>query len=221
MSTSGYVIPVDPCELASRFPAAFDPRFDDEDDYLEEGEEEDVPDGQFAEYLASGDDFQSRVEPLLERIPEREADLIYLYFIQKKRQADIAAIFGVTQAAISYRLDRGLQRIRFLLSIPQVTEEELRGDLPDVFPQQIDVNILVGMWETTCQSEVASMLGLTQGRVRHRFFKAVKTLEKAAEKDERFRPYSVIFSSIASKNFNILREVSLPQWANRGGDECF
>lgn len=220
MSTSGYVIPVDPCELASRFPAAFDPRFDEEDDYLDEGEE-DAPDGQFSEWFASGDDFQSRVEPLLDRIPEREADLIYLYFIQKKRQADIATIFGVTQAAISYRLDRGLQRIRFLLSIPQVTEDELRSDLPGVFPQQIDVDILVGMWQTTCQSEVASRLQLTQGRVRHRFFKAVKTLERAAERDEKYQPYSAIFSTIANKNFNIMRAVVLPQWSNRGMDECF
>ncbi|KKL92748.1 hypothetical protein LCGC14_1881600, partial [marine sediment metagenome] len=94
---------------------------------------------------------------------------------------DIAVIFGMTQAAISYRLDRGIQRIRFLLSIPQVTEADLRRDLPGAFPQAIDVDILVGMWETTCQSEVASQLKLTQGRVRHRFFKAVKTLETAAD----------------------------------------
>jgi len=221
MSTSGYVIPVDPNELASRFPAAFDPRFDEEDDHLDEEDEESLVDGEFSEYFAAGDDFQSRVEPLLDRIPEREADLIFLYFIQKKRQADIATIFGVTQAAISYRLDRGLQRIRFLLSIPQVTEDELRADLPKAFSQQIDVDILVGMWETTCQSEVASKLGLTQGRVRHRFFKAVKTLEKAADADEVFEPYSKIFSAIAQKRFNILREVKLPQWSDRGGDECF
>jgi hypothetical protein len=226
MSTSGYVIPVDPSELASRFPAAYDPRFD-EDDYPDE-ELENILDSEFSEYFASGDDFQSRVEPLLDRIPEREADLIYLYFIQKKRQADIATIFGVTQAAISYRLDRGIQRIRFLLKIPQVTEEELRRDLASVFPQVIDVDILVGMWKTTCQSEVASRLNLTQGRVRHRFFKAVKTLEAAASGNvadrvvdgEKYEPYHKIFSAIANKNFNVLREVVLPQWQDRGGDEC-
>lgn len=218
MST-GYVIPVDPFDLANRFPAAHDPRFDDEDDEPEpealQVSNEDAAD------VFGVDDYKSRIEPLLDRIPEREADLIYLYFIQRKRQADIATIFGVTQAAISYRLDRGIQRIKFLLSIPSVTEDELRSDLPEVFPQPIDVNILVGMWETTCQSEVASKLGLTQGRVRHRFFKAVRTLEKAAGDNERFLPYHQIFAAIAGKKFNILREVKLPQWADRGGDECF
>ncbi len=245
--SSGYVIPVDPAEMASRFAAADDPRFEEDlDDLVEAVSEEDVA----AFFSSTGNDFENKVAPLLDRIPERESDLIYLYFIQGKRQADIAEIFGVTQAAVSYRLDRGIKRIQFLLSIPQVSEEELRRDLPNVFPAAspcpkcfgveaeqpcediscvckgsgsilIDVEILIGMWATTCQSEVATMLGLTQGRVRHRFFKAVKTLDKAAEGNEQLAPYFKIFRAISSKKFNILREVKLPQWADRGGDECF
>jgi predicted XRE-type DNA-binding protein len=211
--SNGYVIPIDPAELSNRFAAPeSDPDLEDE-----EGQDGDH-DEEVASFLV-GADYESRIAPLLNRIPQREADLIYLYYIQKKRQADIAEIFGVTQAAISYRLDRGLQRIKFLLSIPQATEDELREDLAECF-EAIDVNILVGMWQTTCQSEVANRLGLTQGRVRHRFFKSVETLKKRAEDDARFEPYYRIFSAISSKKFNILREVKLPQWANRGGDEC-
>jgi DNA-directed RNA polymerase specialized sigma24 family protein len=252
--SNGYVIPIDPAEIATRFSYS-DPRFDNEDDQLEADDTSNVSNEAFAEYLPDGD-YESRIEPLLDRIPTREADLIYLYFIEKKRQADIATIFGVTQAAISYRLDRGIQRLKFLLNIPQVTEEELRADLPEAFPTKtscpgcnksardgaksdtplhpkgsclvchgadnilIDVEILIGMWATTCQSEVASKLGLTQGRVRHRFFKAVKTLQDIAQLDSRYVPYEKIFSAVASKKFNILREVKLPQWADRGGDEC-
>lgn len=212
--SGGYVISKDPQEIANRFPSR-EPIFDDEEESSEDVEETSV------EPLFSHDNFENQIKPLLDRIPSREADLIQLYYIQKKRQADIAEIFGVTQAAISYRLDRGLQRIRFLLSIPQIDEDDLRRDLPDVPFKPIDVNILVGMWETTCQSEVANRLGLTQGRVRHRFFGAVKTLSVRSKVDARFEPYHKVFSSIASKRFNILREVRLPQWANRGGDGCF
>ena len=208
--TIGYVIPVDPSELANRFATSDDP--------YEDAEPVQEPEDDAVEKILQDGDYEDRIMPLLNRIPEREADLIVLYYIQKKRQADIAEIFGVTQAAISYRLDRGLQRIKFLLSIPPVTEEDLRRDLPEVF-KDIDVDILIGMWQTTCQSEVASRLGLTQGRVRHRFFKAVKTLKEAAAKDEKFVPYHKVFGAISSKRFNILREVKLPQWANRGGDE--
>lgn len=260
--SNGYVIPIDPAEIATRFSYS-DPRFDSDDNDLESDDASNVSNEAFAEYLPDGD-YESRIVPLLDRIPTREADLIFLYFIEKKRQADIATIFGVTQAAISYRLDRGIQRLKFLLNIPQVTEEELRADLPGAFPAKtpcpgcnksvreslaradglpkassdplhskgscpvcqgtdsilIDVEILIGMWATTCQSEVASKLGLTQGRVRHRFFKAVKTLQDIAQLDSRYSPYEKIFSAVASKKFNILREVKLPQWADRGGDEC-
>jgi DNA-directed RNA polymerase specialized sigma24 family protein len=206
--SSGYVIPVDPLQLALRHSS---------DDVVESDTETvDVPP---EEPLFASLTYE-QIAPLLERIPKREADLIILYYIQRKRQADIAQIFGVTQAAISYRLDRGLQRIRFLLSIPQITEREMREDLPRIF-KDIDVDILVGMWHTTCQSEVASRLRLTQGRVRHRFFRAVKTLELSAQNDSRFEPYYKVFASIAKKRFNILREVRLPQWSNRGGDGCF
>jgi hypothetical protein len=209
---NGYVIPIDPAELSNRFASPDEPDFDEEE-APEESEDEVVS-------FLSGADYESRISPLLNRIPQREADLIYLYYIQKKRQADIAEIFSVTQAAISYRLDRGLQRIKFLLSIPEVTEDDLREDLAEIF-DPIDIDILVGMWMTTCQSEVANRLGLTQGRVRHRFFKSVETLKKKAEEDAKFEPYSKVFSSISSKNFNILREVKLPQWSGRGGDACF
>jgi len=203
---SGYVIPLDPAELASRFHTQQDP-------YEEEDEEKEDPYG------------DRDVIMLLEMIPKREADLILMYYVEGKRQAEIASIFGVTQAAVSYRLHKGLKRIKFLLSIPQVTKEELQRDLPRVFPSQkdgsnIDVDILVGMWETTCQSEVATRLNLTQGRVRHRFFQAVEELKKAARADEYFDRYYNVFYSISSKKFNILREVKLPQWADRGGDEC-
>lgn len=212
--TAGYVIPVDPSELANRFAISADPY----DDVAQE-EDKEPEEGSIEAILAQGN-YEERISPLLDRIPKREADLIQLYFIQRKRQADIAAIFGVTQAAVSYRLDRGLKRIKFLLRIPSVTEEELRRDLPEIF-RDIDVDILVGMWQTTCQSQVAENLGLTQGRVRHRFFKAVKTLKEVSERDIKFSPYEKVFAAISSKGFNILREVKLPQWQDRGGDEVF
>jgi len=209
--SSGYVIPVDPAELANRFAAP--------DALLDDGVPAESLDPEL-DALFSADDYESRILPLLDRIPEREADLIFLYYVKKKRQADIAEIFEVTQAAISYRLDRGIKRIKFLLSIPPATEEDMRRDLAEIF-EQIDIDILVGMWQTTCQSEVATKLNLTQGRVRHRFFKAVEVLKDTALNAKKFEPYQKIFSSIASKNFNILREVKLPQWSGRGGDACF
>ncbi len=214
---SGFVISIDPAAMASRFAAPQAEEDDDEREEREAREDDDASLGGLRALVNSSN--RERMKEFLERIPEREADLLDLYFNKHKRQADIAEIFGVTQAAISYRLDRGLRRLKFLFVIPHVTEEELRRDLPLVPFIQIDVDILVWMWVTTCQSEVASILKLTQGRVRHRFFKARDKLLLAAERDPKFEPYAKLYDHI-SHNFNILREVQLPQWANRGGNVC-
>ena len=208
--SNGYVYPVDPRQLEN-IPAFFQ-------DPLEEAECLLSLTDEIADRLDPS--YEAQIEPLLPRIPAREADLLKMYFLQHKRQADIAIIFGVTQAAVSYRLDRGIQRIKFLLSIPQITEEGLRSALPLAFENPIDIDILVGMWGSTCQSAVAEKLGLTQGRVRHRFFRAVKTLHTKAETDPRLEPYAKVFDAIADRNFCVLREVRLPQWSGRGGDAC-
>lgn len=222
---SGYVVPLDPNEL-NRF-VAYDPRNDDSflddmdgelsADELEELEQE------MAQLMETAG-YRESVKPLLDKIPPREADIIELYYLRGKRQADIAIIFGVTQAAVSYRLGRGILRIKYLLDMPQVTRDQMIEDLSRAFTcedgMHVDVKILVNMWETSCQSEIAKILGLTQGRVRHRFFKAVEKLQDLSLADSRLEPYSEIFSKIIEeKKFNILREVKLPQWSNRGGNE--
>jgi hypothetical protein len=218
---SKYIAPIDPAHLASR-----DLLADGLMEAAEEGLVEADPEvGAFLEAAS----YEEEIKPLLDRIPEREADLIHLYFLLRKKQAEIAAIFGITQAAVSYRLDRGLQRLKFLLSIPQVDPDEMREDLARAGFPDIDVAILLGIWETTCQSEVAKNLNQTQGRVRHRFFTALGALRGMADREKEqldeeglegpLQRYYRVFFAI-SENFNILREVKLPQWADRGLDCC-
>lgn len=234
--SSGYVVPIDPNDL-NRF-VSFDPRYeDDEDEYDDDALAQSEALAEEMRSLLESQEYKQRLQVMLERIPPREADIIDLYFLMDKRQADIATIFAMTQAAVSYRLARGIKRIRFLLDIPDVSREQMLSDLSEVFVVRagskdlqdgdprtidgihIDVQILVHMWETTCQSVVAQQLRLTQGRVRHRFFKAVARLKEAATQNPKYEPYSVIFNKISNKNFNVLREVVLPQWQGRGGDE--
>jgi DNA-directed RNA polymerase specialized sigma24 family protein len=232
--SNGYVVSIDPNDF-SRF-VSFDPRDEGDEDDGDMLLDEDSEEIEEMRCLLEKQGYRVQLQPLLERIPEREADIIELYFLMGKRQADIAIIFGMTQAAVSYRLARGIKRIKFLLEIPEVTLEQMKADLSEIFVSRpgsergagasktldgvhIDVMILLHMWQTTCQSVVAQQLSLTQGRVRHRFFKAVEKLKEAAAVNPKFEPYSEIFSKISAKNFNILKEVQLPQWSKRGGDE--
>jgi hypothetical protein len=189
---SQQVISIDPFEMESRFSM-----------------EDSLGNNSFT--FCSKIDVES-LDPLLERLPELEADFVFLYFQANKKQSDIAKIFGCTQAAVSYRLKKAVRRIKFLLSIPKYTEEEMRGDL-GLIMNELDVEILVGMYQTTCQSWVADRLGLSQGLVRHRFFKNLGLLKK---KQDSLGSYFILFEKI-SENFNILKEVSLPQWHHNKG----
>jgi len=150
-----------------------------------------------------------RVRDIMKELPPREADFVELYFFNHKTQTDIAEIFKVSQPTVCYRLQRATSRIRFVLSLPDVSQRELEKSLVGFLSDPEDVNIMMLMFETTCQSAVAKRLGVTQGKVRHRFMRSTKRMiESESPKMEKI---AQIFQAIA-KNLNILREVDRPAW---------
>lgn len=193
--------------------------------------------------------FEVALEPYLKRIPGREADLLTMYYKQKMKQEQIAKLFSITQAAVSYRLTRGIKRIQFLRTIPELDFKTFEEELGVNLDEQ-DREIMWRMYETTCQSEIAKVMGLTQGRVRHRFFRALgkikewiaeeikakqqalqikikhdapmEEIEEAkrevteAVKNSKLAKYFTVFHAISDGHFNILHEVSLPQFKDRG-----
>ena len=148
-----------------------------------------------------------RVRSVMSQLPPREADFIELYYFRQIKQTDIAAIFGVSQPTVCYRLQRAAARIQFLLSLPDLLPEDVEKDVQVLLDDPIDVQIMVLMQQTTCQSEVAKQLGVSQGFVRHRF---IRSLSKMRTKDG-FEQHVVLFDMI-SRNLNILREVQRPVW---------
>lgn len=248
---STHILIQDPSNLSSRFSnenrLGYDPDVDFYsltsliEDRLHPKEEEDLIEGQPLNF--------HEIERFLPRIPPREADLIRLYYHDKMKQEQIAKIFSITQAAVSYRLHRGIKRIQFLCTIPELEKDIFELELGLKFNDQ-DREILWRMYETTCQSEIAKRMNLTQGRVRHRFFRALQKIQhliadEALEKqvqmqmlkkqgkseleieaaeleveqaidNSRFGKYWTVFFAISDKHFNILHEVSLPQFKDRG-----
>ena len=148
-----------------------------------------------------------QVREVLDQIPPREADFVELYFFQKLRQTTIAEMFNISQPTVCYRLQRAASRLRYLIDMPThdlwLMEQDLRGVLTD--PK--DIQIMIGMVETTCQSEVAKGMGVTQGFVRHRFFRTIERLKKMRDMDQ----YVRVFEHVAA-NLNILKETQRSQW---------
>jgi len=143
-----------------------------------------------------------KVRAMLDQLPPVEADFVEMYFFKHIKQTDIASIFGVSQPTVCYRLYRAIDRIKFLLILPKVDVEQMRADLSKFMSDPMDIDIMMYMYETTCQSESAKRLKVSQGLVRHRFIRSIKKMQQ----NESMHFYSDIFSMI-SKNLNIMREV--------------
>jgi DNA-directed RNA polymerase specialized sigma24 family protein len=250
---SSHILVQDPSSISSRFSSinriGYEGDGDAEDDLQRLIEEKWSPEDEIDLDAVEGGPNFAAIDPHLDRIPEREADLIRLYYRDQMKQEQIARLFGITQAAVSYRLARGRRRIQFLQTIPELDKNIFHRELGLEFIEQ-DLEILWRMYETTCQSEVAKLMGLTQGRVRHRFFRSKDRIKELIEKDVRekraqllelrrrnlnyelneidneeleeivlsskYGKYYTVFSAISDKHFNILHEVSLPQFVNRG-----
>lgn len=148
-----------------------------------------------------------QIRQIMEGLPPREADFVELYYFRQLRQTDIAALFGVSQPTVCYRLARAADRIKFLLHRPEVQRDQMVVDLSGFLTDPLDVQIMVLMWETTCQSEVAKRLGVSQGLVRHRFLRSLDSMKS----NSKFGKYAELFDYISS-NLNILREVQRPSW---------
>jgi DNA-directed RNA polymerase specialized sigma24 family protein len=163
-----------------------------------------APDEPSEESLAQIDAIRSAMG----RLPPREADFVDLYFFQRIRQTVIASLFKVSQPTICYRLQRATERIKYLLQMPLLEEGELEAAMKAVLSDPLDVAIMCGMLKTTCQSVVAKSLGVSQGLVRHRFFRTLSKLEALPSMGK----YVQAFRLVAS-NPNIMHEVYRAEWA--------
>ena len=147
----------------------------------------------------------ARIRNILEVLPPVEADFVDLYFFRHSKQTDIAAIFGVSQPTVCYRLHRAIKRIKYYLQIPHIDEAELRRVVGGFLTDPMDVDVMVYVYQTTCQSAAAKRLGVSQGLVRHRFMRSIELM--AADPDGVY--YADMFKLVAA-NLNILREVQRP-----------
>lgn len=160
---AGYLIHLTPAEL-ERIPA---PDPDDE------------PDDPITSL-----DWDTEVAPYLDAIPPIEADIIELRR-KRKTQEDIALVLGMTQAAVSYRQLRAVQRVRFeriMSTYPSL--DDLRLDVGHLLrPVQLDA--ICRFVETTNFSYGLRTPGTKnpgrQGtRSRHRYLAGLERLREAA-----------------------------------------
>lgn len=179
--------------------------------------------------FASSSISYDEIRPFLDRLPPREIDLIELYYNEGKNQKDIAKIFGVTQGAVSSRLSRAKKRLHFLRKLPKITEQEIINRLSEFF-DELELEIIINMIRTTCQSKTAQLINekyelvdekrrMTQVKVRHRFGKCLAKLEIEKKNHSDLEIYWKLLKFIKN-NLYKLHEVKLPHF-DRGAYALF
>lgn len=173
---------------------------DDKPDYMSEYNLADLEVyGDEADFLVDKEKKLNRLRDIMEKIPNIEGDFIELYYFRKVKQVNIAEIFRVSQPMVCYRLKKGVQRIKFLLSLPEISKKTMEEDLAKILPTSKDVEIMMLMYRTTCESRVATILNTSQSFIRHRFLKSLEILKVG---DQFY--YSVMKKIM--DNLNILRD---------------
>lgn len=161
------------------------------------------------------------LEPFLSKLPEREQDLVELYYKYRKNQKDIAKMFGVTQGAVSSRLSRAMKRLEFVRDLPKIDFEDMENILNNYF-EPIEIEIIKNMIKTTCQSRTAKIINkkfnynetkirMTQVKIRHRFEKCIIQLKNLMKFDPGLKKYYDLLIFVKN-NLYKLHEVKLPHF---------
>jgi hypothetical protein len=102
-----------------------------------------------------------RLDELLDRLPPMEADILELWCMGSPPHShhEIATVLGFTQANVTYRFTRAIQRLRWLTGPGAAfTADDIRRDL--YVPLGDDAELLALFWGTTSYTHTAQRLGL-------------------------------------------------------------
>jgi len=137
----------------------------------------------------------------MERINPIEADMVELHMIKKVPQATLGKIFGYTQPNVHYRLGRGVNRLRVLLSIPIFSEADIRKRLSGYLTDQKDIEVMTLIYVFSSQSEVARRIGESQGKVRYRYLRCIESLSRSPKLEDLYLAIKAV-----GDNLNLLRK---------------
>ncbi len=203
--SSLFAIPVDPVRL-DRLPAP------------EPEPNEDTPTAP-----AAPTDLATVAAQWIERLAEvspLEADIVELR-ARGCLETDLAVVFGISQAAISFRYQRGLQRLRYLVWRANLGIDEARmfDDLEVLGLDIVDQLLVTIVWETSSLIEATRRLRYASHAVMWKRWQQFVTLVTwAAELNPRFEPYA---AWAAGHRWSILVDVAWPEERRDRAREAF
>jgi len=121
------------------------------------------------------------VEKYLPLLPELEAEVVYLLFVKKKSQKDVAKLLETSQPTVSYRYRRAVDKLSYLMLVSSV---DLNG-IVDAIPQIRDKEkeILKALFFTANQELVGTRFGVRQSSVKWVFMKSKRYISELELKE--------------------------------------
>lgn len=138
----------------------------------------------------------------LERLPPEEADWVDLCLVRGKTRSDVATIWGMSQAAVTFRLHKAFTRIRFMIEFGDAfTTEDVERDFRHLEHRTASkkyngtvpigsTDVLATFWRVTGVAETARQLHVTWSFVRYRLRALFKRFIPAlVVRDPRYERY--------------------------------
>lgn len=177
----------------------------------------------FNQSLSNSKEFFEEHREFIRYLPEIEQNIIEYYF-NGITQRDIALMLGITQGAVSSRLNRSRKRLTFLSVFKKVDYENIFKNLKRNLVNKLEIDIVRTLAATTCQSETARILNekyhlknddkMTQVKVRYRFEKLLERLKCLSLQDKTCESYYKNLLLIKNGSY-LLNEVKLPHFERR------
>jgi hypothetical protein len=134
---------------------------------------------------------------------EKDQDILFLFFVSRKKQKDVQRILRRGQPSLCYDIKRIRQRLKFIVYLHSVFDiflEFIAIEAPKIFSRQ-EIAILTLMFYTSSFTLTGRHLKLSQVKVRYVYQKCLKRLEEA----EMWEPYEIFL--VIQNNLNIIRRV--------------
>lgn len=146
-------------------------------------------------------EIENHLECIFRFLGHEDSDIVYLYFLSKKRQVDICTLLDKTQPAVSYDIKRVKNHVDFVIFLLSVVDEfvDFIENAEHGLTQE-QLNILVLLFFSTSFTKTSKVLVCHQITCRNRFD---KTLEELHEKG--FDNIVEIFETIL-KNLNMVKK---------------
>lgn len=139
-------------------------------------------------------------KPIFKFLNKKDRDILFLHFVNNKKQHSIQEILNRSQPSLCYDIKRIKKRVKFIHYLNSTYDIFLKfiDEPPKDFNKEA-VDILIAMFYTSSLTQSSNILNVRQIRVRYIFDKCIEYLEE----NKMWQEYE-IFLSIRS-NLNIIK----------------